>query len=69
MEIEVFECTSGVGKTSGKPFNIILARVNGKVGKFFSSDPMPVGMVKVDVDMGVNKEMFFTPSFKLSSKA
>jgi len=66
MEIEVFECTTGVGKTSGKPYNIVLARVQGKVGKFFSDVAMPVGMVKVNVEMGTNREMYFTPKFVLA---
>lgn len=64
MKIVVLECTSGVGKTSGKPYNIVVATVNGKVGKFFSQVPYALGENDVDVDMGVNREMFFTTAFK-----
>jgi len=64
MKIEIFECTSGVGKTSGKPFNIVVARVNGKVGKFFSQTAFPVGEADVDMDISTNRDMFFGLSFK-----
>jgi len=42
-EIEVLECTSGVGKKSGRPYNIVLARYNGRVGKFFSDVALTPG--------------------------
>lgn len=70
MEIEIFECTSGVGKTSGKPYNIVLARVDGKVGKFFSETPFPVGKAHVEIEMSTSRDMFFSPRFKpLASKS
>jgi hypothetical protein len=68
MKIEVFECTSGIGAKSGKPFNIILARVEGKVGKFFSEVPYAVGPAEVEVEMSTTRDMFFSPRFKPVAK-
>jgi len=51
-EIEVLECTSGVGKNSGRPYNIVLARAFGRVGKFFSDIPFQPGQ-KAEVEFSV----------------
>lgn len=60
MEIEVFECNSGISK-KGNPYNIALVRIDGKVGKLFSDVALPSGKVKVEVEMSANREMFLTP--------
>lgn len=64
--IEVLECTSGIGKTSGKPYNIVLARYNGKVGRYFSDTAMEITGKPVEVELviGTDKNLNFTVGFK-----
>lgn len=42
-EISVLKCFSGVGKTSGRPFNILTVMIGGEVGKLFSDVPAQPG--------------------------
>ena len=60
MEIEVFECNSGVSK-KGNPYNIAQIRFDDKVGKLFSDVALPSGKVKVEIEMSANREMFLSP--------
>lgn len=65
IEIEVLECTSGVGRQSGRPYNIILARIGGEVGKIFSDVPLTKGTNPVvELSISPNKELFLTPRIK-----
>jgi len=60
-EIEVFECNSGVGKESKRAYNIVLAKIDERVGKIFSDVELPKGKVKVNITLSPNKEMFLSP--------
>jgi len=68
MKLEILECHSGVGKNSGKPYHIVLARVedSGRVGKMFSDVALEVtGKVEdFDVELAPDKTLNFSPSIK-----
>lgn len=69
MLIEVFECNSGVAKATGNAYNIVLARIDDRVGKVFSDVPLPKGNVEVEMALSPNREMFLTPKIaKVLSK-
>lgn len=62
-EIEVLECNSGVSK-KGNAYNVLLARVEGRVGKLFSDVGLPLGAHRVEIQIAPNAEMFLTPRVK-----
>lgn len=64
-EVEVLECNSGVSK-KGRPYNVALVRLEGRVGKVFSDVPLTPSStpLRVEVSIAPNAELFLSPAIK-----
>lgn len=64
IRLDVLECNSGVSK-AGRPYNVALVRIDGRVGKVFSDLPLKQGTEPlVEMQIAPNNEMFLTPRIK-----